>query len=308
MRWLGRGALLLGALLLGVAAWLYTPDLDPAALEARYGQPPSQFVMVDGLRLHLRDEGSGPVILLLHGFGSSLHTWDGWAADLKRDHRVIRFDFPGHGLTGPDAKARYSWQRMAEVVELVARQLKLERFTIAGNSMGGAVAWHYALSHPERVERLILVDVAGYPRERPRGSLALQLYAAPGIGHLMTRLSTDGAMASGVRSVYGDPAKATPDLIRRYGDLWRRPGNRLVARHIITTPPDTSAAARLSEIKAPTLVLWGQRDTWIDPALGPRFAADIPGARLVTFAALGHVPMEEAPEETVQAVRAFLKN
>jgi len=156
-----------------------SPDRLAAEVEARYATPPSQFVTVDGLRVHYRDRGAGPAIVLLHGSHSSLFTWEGWAAALSPEHRVISLDLPGHGLTGPDPQGRYSIAEMADFLDRFLAAIKVERFSLAGNSMGGGVAWHYALAHPDRVDRLILVDAYAYPQPLPG---MLRLFTLPLVG------------------------------------------------------------------------------------------------------------------------------
>lgn len=305
--------LLLG--LLGLVAgglWLQrTPDLPPADLEARYAAPPSRFILVDGLRLHYRDEGprDGPVLLLLHGFGASLHTWDGWVAALSDRHRVIRLDLPGHGLTGPDAAGRYGPDAMAEMVAGFARALGLPRFALAGNSMGGHVAWRYALRQPSQVERLILVDAAGLPRDEPRpGVLALGAMAWFGrlVGEGLAIATPRWLFAANLKSAYGDPTLVSEALVTRYFELMHRAGNRRAAMQVTSATRDADAAARLGEIRQPVLILWGARDTWILPKYAEAFKAQLPHATLIIYPDLGHVPMEEAPARTAADAKRFL--
>jgi pimeloyl-ACP methyl ester carboxylesterase len=123
---------------------LYTPDLAPEPLERRYALPPSRFLEVEGLRVHYRDEGDGPPLLLLHGLAANLFDWQGWAERLRHRHRVIRLDLPGHGLTGPDLRQRYAWPETAALVLAFLDRLGVRRASVAGSSYGGAIAWHLA--------------------------------------------------------------------------------------------------------------------------------------------------------------------
>jgi pimeloyl-ACP methyl ester carboxylesterase len=280
-------------------------DRPAAAVEARHFAPPSKFVDVDGLRVHVRDRGQGDAIVLLHGSNSSLFTWEGWATELARDHRVVTLDLPGHGLTGPDPRGRYSAAGMASVVDEVANRLGLARFTIGGNSMGGDVAWHYALLHPERVERLILVDAAGYPREEPK-PLAFRLFSLPGVGRVVRYVTPRFMVKKSVREVYGDPSRVSEALVDQYEDFTLREGNREATRQRFALASD-GLYARMSEIRVPTLILWGSRDRWILPRYGERFHAEIPGSRLVMLDGLGHVPMEEDPARSLAPVRELLQ-
>jgi len=297
------GLLLLTLLLLALGI---RRDRPATEVEARRGIAPSKFVTAGGLRIHYRDRGSGPVILLLHGSNASLFTWEGWTAGLVADHRVIALDLPGHGLTGPDPQARYSARGMAEVVARFVAQLGLSRFSIAGNSMGGNVAWHYALAHPEQVDHLILIDSAGYPRQEPP-PFAFRAYATPGVGRIARWVTPRFVIARSLRDAYADPARATEARIDEYQDLILRDGNREATRVRFSSAADDGLSARLPELKLPVLILWGARDRWIPLKYGQQFHRDLAGSRLVVFDGLGHVPMEEDPAATLAALRAWLK-
>ena len=161
MRWM----LWFGVVLLLVTAWwLYAPDRPRQALEAEYARAPSVFVDVLGVRVHLRDTGprGAPAVVMLHGFASSLQTWDSWARDLERDHRVIRYDMPGFGLTGADPSGDYTDARAIAVLLGLLDRLGVGRASLAGHSMGGRIAWGFAVAHPERVAKLVLVAPDGF--------------------------------------------------------------------------------------------------------------------------------------------------
>lgn len=280
-------------------------DLAPSEVEARWGGPPSKFLVVDGLRVHYRDRGQGDVIVLLHGSNASLFTWEGWTEELAKHHRVIALDLPGHGLTGPDARERYTATEMAEVVDTFLATLGVQRFALAGNSMGGNVAWHYALAHPEKLAALILVDAAGLTQT---AALPLRLQRGPVLGRVARWVTPRFMIARTVREVYGDPERVDDALIDRYYELIRREGNREATRlrAIENKKLDDRSHERLSDLRVPTLILWGGRDRWIPPSDAERFRQLIPGSQVVMFDALGHVPMEEDPATTVAAVQQFL--
>lgn len=306
---------LMGALaVLGIAAaallsWAWAPDLPTAELEQRWAPPPSTFIEVQGQRVHLRDEGprDDPVpIVLIHGTSASLHTWDGWAEALRSQRRVIRFDLPGFGLTGPNAVDDYSMAVYVQWLGALLDRLGVQRAVLAGNSLGGEVAWATAHVMPERVDKLILVDAAGYAFESESVPLAFRIAATPGLSVLMRQLLPPGMVEKSVRSVYGDPARVTPQLVQRYRDLALRAGNR----HALATrmaQHNTGREQDIRDLKIPTLILWGARDRLIPPANGDRFAADIQGSQLVVFPELGHVPQEEDPAATVAVVQKFLE-
>jgi pimeloyl-ACP methyl ester carboxylesterase len=287
------------------AAWLYTPDRKRAALEAEYGATPAEFLSVAGLRLHVRDTGprDAPAVILLHGFGSSLQTWDGWAAILQTRFRVIRFDLPGFGLTGADPTGDYSDARAVQVLGALMDRLGLARASLAGNSLGGKIAWQFAADHPDRVVRLILVSPDGYASpgfeygKRPSVPAVMRLlpYTLP---RAMVRMTLAPAFA--------DPAAMTPALVTRYQDMMLAPGVRqaMLDRmgQVLLVPPDPA----LRRITAPTLLLWGERDAMIPFSNSADYLRALPHARLIALPALGHVPQEEAPAESAAAVAAFL--
>jgi len=308
LKWLGFSLGLIVVVLAGVLAWLAEDDLPAARVEAEYLTPTSRFIVLpDGARVHVRLDGdpAAPVVVLLHGSNASLHTWEGWTFRLKDHFRVISMDLPGHGLTGPVPSGRYDVGSMADTVDEVVTALGVAKFALVGNSMGGNVAWRYTLAHPDKVERLVLVDAGGYPRKsRP---LVYRIASLPLAGWLMQRVTPSFMIKAQLTQVFADDTKVTEAMVERYHTLLLREGNREATGKRIVTPPDMIASTEvLRAIKAPTLIIWGEQDEWIPLEWGRRFAADIPGATLKVYPGLGHIPMEEAPDETAADTAAFL--
>jgi pimeloyl-ACP methyl ester carboxylesterase len=308
---------LLGLLLIAGAvgvALSRAPDRPVQTLVARWALPPSDFIDVKGQLVHLRDEGprDDPIpLLLLHGTGASLHTWDGFAAALKTHRRVIRIDLPAFGLTGPFAGQYaaddYRGDTYARFVLDFLDALRVQRATVAGNSLGGEVAWRAVTLAPQRFDKLILIDATGYafmPEDIPLGFRAARV---PVVSHIAEYLLPRALVATSVRSVYGDPSRVSADLIDRYFELTLREGNRRALGLRLQQLEMGDHAARIKTITLPTLVLWGSRDRLVPPANAQRFADDIRGARLTLLDGLGHVPHEEDPARTVAAVAAFLE-
>lgn len=307
---------LVGLLLIATALALAlsrAPDRAVETLVARWALPPSQFVDLDGQLVHLRDEGprSDPLpVVLIHGTASSLHTWDGWAAALRSHRRVIRFDLPGFGLTGPRADADYRPQADARFVLALLDHLQLRRFVAAGNSLGGEVAVQLASLAPARVERLILVDAAGLGHAPRALALGWHMARVPVLNRLPEHLLPRALVAAGLARAYGDPARVTPELVDRHFELTLREGNRraLVQRlqQRPQPPDDAGHEAVLRTLHQPTLILWGARDRLLPPAIGRRYAAAIGGSTWIQFDQLGHLPHEEDPQRSVQPVLEFL--
>jgi pimeloyl-ACP methyl ester carboxylesterase len=305
--------LLAGALFFAAVGVVMTwaPDVPVDELRARWARPPSRFIEVSGMQMHVRDEGphDDPApIVLLHGTSASLHTWDGWAQALREKRRVIRFDLPGFGLTGPHPENDYSIATYVRFVKAVMDQLGVQRFVIGGNSLGGQIAWATAAALPDRVTSLILVNATGYPPEsftRQTVPVGFRIAATPGLRLLAQYTLPRGIVERSIRDVYGDPAKVTPELVDLYSAMTLRQGNRkALGRHL-----EQGYAADITQLKAikvPTLILWGGLDRVIPPEVGQRFARDVPGAKLVVFDTLGHLPQEEDPARTVAEVRRFL--
>jgi pimeloyl-ACP methyl ester carboxylesterase len=166
------GVILAVVILAAAAAWLRLrgPDIPYETLEAKYADSASRFVdLPGGFHVHYRDEGAPnqPVLVLLHGFGDSFTSWEGWVRELKDRFRIISLDFPGHGLTRAPQGYQLDGAGLADFVDTFATALALPKFAVAGNSMGGGAAWQLAVRHPDRIDALILVDAAGFPNEKP---------------------------------------------------------------------------------------------------------------------------------------------
>ena len=309
--WRGFGILLmLTALAVPLAR---APDRPVETLVARWAPPPSDFIEIKGQMVHLRDEGPRDdprPIVLIHGTSASLHTWEGWAAALRSQRRVISFDLPGFGLTGPFTgvypKDDYHGDTLARFVVDLLDQLGLAKVVLAGNSLGGEVAWRVAAMKPDRVDRLVLVDASGYDVEPLEWPIGFRLARTPMASALSEWFLLRGLVDESVRSVYGDPAKVTSELVDRYFELTLREGNRHALRERMQQLDAGQDVGRLAELKLPTLVIWGGRDRLIPPPVAERFRRDIAGSRLVVFPELGHVPQEEDPQRTVEAVKEFL--
>lgn len=297
--------LMLAALAFAVAK---APDRSLESLVPRWAPPPSDFLDLDGQLVHYRDQGpsSDPLpLVLIHGTSASLHTWEGWVAGLSATRRVISFDLPGFGLTGPNADNDYSDARYVAFVRQFLSRLGVGRVVLVGNSLGGEVAWQAALADPTRVAGLVLVDAAGFnfvPESLPLG---FRIARIPVLREPMRWVLPRRAIEDSVLNVYGDPSRVTAALVDRYYELTLREGNRvaLMRRMDQLAPGPTE---RLGEIKVPTLILWGERDRLIPVRWAQEFHQAIPGSQLVVFPKLGHVPQEEDPAATLAALRDWL--
>lgn len=309
MRIFIRLVLILLLALAAMVTFFWAPDVPVESLKARWAAAPSTFISVQGMPVHVRDEGprDDPTpLVLIHGTAASLHTWDGWALALSRQHRVIRFDLPGFGLTGPTPDGDYRLERYTQFVAATLDALGLKRVVLGGNSLGGQIAWATALAFPERVERLILVDAAGYAFRSASVPLGFRAARLPGINRLMENVLPRALIELSLKNVYGNPALVTPDLIDRYFDLTRRAGNRRALAQRFEQNQPGEMSERLPTLRLPVLILWGARDRLIPLENSQHFKQDIAGSQLLVFDDLGHVPQEEDPQRTVQVVSKFI--
>ena len=297
--------LVLLAISAAIAACFFRFDLDPALLEARYANGPSRFVEAAGIRFHIRDRRQGPVLVLLHGQSANFTVWEGAAALLATNHRVISVDLPGHGLTGPDPAERYSPQGLAQSLDALMVSLGVTRFALAGNSLGGGVAGEYARAHPDKLSALILLDPLGAPVLGPMPT-AFAAQTVPIVGPLVHWFTPQWMVGPVLATTYGDPSKLTASESEAFYELLLRAGNRDAQYKTLLGAVNTTLPNRLFGITTPTLLLWGSRDSWISPAHAAWFVAHIPGIELHMLAGLGHQPMLEDPAATVAAMMPFL--
>jgi len=305
--------------------WLFEDDLPADTVDARYGNEASRFLTAaDGARIHYRDQGRRDAlpVLLIHGANASLHTWEPWVDELSQAFRIITLDLPGHGLTGQVPEGAYGSRALVDAVHEVVDALELGDLTIGGNSMGGGVAWRYALEHPDRIRALILVDASpprDWSRPEPAESQAadgdsdtpvvFRLLQQPWFRSVARYLDPGLFVAQGLEAAVHDDSLVDAAMIERYRMLALREGSRLA---ILRQAAQSSAArpepaADLSRLDHPALILWGAHDTLIPPRVGERFQRELPNAQLIVYEDLGHLPMREAPERTAAAVRRFLQ-
>ena len=297
--------IVLVVVIIGIGVWAYTPDESRAALEAKYHVAPADYLEVDGIRLHLLDTGpkGAPAVVLLHGFGSSLQTWDAWSGQLSAKYRVIRFDLPGFGLTGADPSGDYSDERSVRILIGVLDRLGVARASLVGNSMGGKIAWKCAAENPTRIDGLILVSPDGFASpgfeygKKPEVPLMLRAlpFAMP-----------KGMLRASIAPAYADPARLDDTTVTRYWDMMRAPGvrNAIIARLSQTILENPEPALR--QIKIPALLIWGEKDGMIPYGNAKDYLRDLKSVKLVSFPDLGHVPHEEDPDRSLQPVLAYL--
>lgn len=286
-------------------AFNYYGNIPMEKLTADYTYEDSKFVEFIGMDVHYRETGSGMPIVLLHGTGASLHTWEKWTEELSKDFRVISLDLPGFGLTGKHFGNNYSIASYTSFLNSFLAKIEVDSFYLAGNSLGGHIAWEYTLNHPEQVKKLILLDATGYPHPNDTPPLAFRIAQNPVLGKLLLRVTPRSLFQKSLREVYADDSQVTDELIDRYFSLFLRRGNRqsFIDR---ANQEFVDRSSEIKNIEAPTLVLWGDQDEWVPVADAARFQKDIPQSELIIYKNIGHLPMEEVAEQSVKDVKRFL--
>lgn len=294
---------LLGVLLLG--KYLVSPDKTAEELYPKYAASPSMFMELDGRKIHYRDEGEGEVIVLIHGTGASLHTWQAWAEKLRENYRVIRLDLPAYGLTGADPQKRYTSKDYVDLIDSFLTQLNVKKFHIGGNSLGGLVAWLYTTYHQEKVEKLLLLDPSGFPFDAT--PMVIKLAKTPVLNLFIRYFTPKAFIEKNLKEVYYDEERISQETVDRYYDLTLFENNRqaFIDRSYIEREDYTN---RIKTIKVPTLILWGAEDAWIPVSDAAKFKAALPQAVVKIMPSTGHVPMEERPEESLAIALDFLDN
>lgn len=283
-------------------------DISVEDLKKEYANKSSKFIEIDGMHVHYREEGVGFPIVLVHGTASSLHTWDAWTKDLIKTNRVIRMDLPAFGITGPNSNADYSIKSYTNFLYQFLEKIKVEKFHLAGNSLGGNIAWNYTAEHPEKVEKLILVDASGLPTNKPQPAV-FKMAKTPVLNSLFLYVTPKLFIKKNMEEVYADDSKITEALITRYHKMALRVGNRQAFIDRAKMDFKLGAKANLEKLKSvntPTLLLWGAKDSWIPLDNGKRMDSVMHNSKLVILENSGHVPMEENPNESLQVLRSFL--
>ena len=287
-------------------------DIPYDRLEARYATQASQFMTLqDGLKIHYTDTGTPdrPVIVLVHGFSASLHTWNDWVEDLSQDYRVITLDLPGHGLSRAEPPELATIPRFVACVDALVQALGVERFTLAGNSMGGNTAWQYALTYPERLEGLILVAASGWSEGNASDEddpLMFRLLRHPVARIVLKDLDMTRLARKILADSYVDQSFVTDATVERYVDLSRAPGHRETLLAILSGSREKLTAERLAPLQIPVLILWGAEDNLVPASHADKFASALPQADKIIYPDIGHLPQEEHAAVSIADVRAFM--
>ena len=303
------GGVILASVLvsMGLLYGLWAPDLTLSELKHRYGADSLQTVQVDGLTIHYQDNGprDAPVLVLLHGFGSSLQTWDVWAAKLELNYRVIRLDLPGFGLTGPSPLHDYSEANDLATLTHFVDKLGVSSFSVLGHSMGGKMAWGLAAAKPDRVKALVLMAPDGFAQAKDIGT---KPYAMPSIMGVIKFSLPKILVRKSIAPAFYDASALSDRLVDRYYDMLRAPGVRAAILERGNQTIYTDPVPRLKQITAPTLLVWGEQDQMIPSSNAQSYAEVLANSKTVLLPKLGHLAQEEQPEIALGHVVEFLNS
>lgn len=302
------GSILVLLIVLGIV--FYQKDQSPEEVYKKYALSSSQQIAIGGVQLHYSDEGNrldSTPLLLIHGTSSSLRTWDGVTAQLKNQYRIIRFDLPGFGLTGPNPDHDYSTRYYNEVIDSLLRALQISRVIVVGNSLGGAIATQYAIYQPGKVRGLVLVDAAGLPpAKKTTGAIGFKLAQMPLINQLLTIITPRVLVKKSLEDAYGDIGKVTDSLTSQYFDMLTREGNRKALVDRMRQGWQLTDGNFLTKVEAPTLIVWGSKDRLIPVENAALFQQKIKNSQVHIWDNLGHVPMEEDPVAFSEIVKKWV--
>jgi pimeloyl-ACP methyl ester carboxylesterase len=297
--------LLVGAFLLSSC----DADISVEQLKAKYQKSNSVFIDIDGMPVHYIVEGklddSLPIVFI-HGTSASLYTWDTLSSLLKANKKIIRFDLPAFGLTGPNRLNQYNFNFYNQFIDEFLLKLNVTKCIVAGNSLGGSIAWNYALASPDKVKQLILLDASGYPKKDEKGSLGFKLAAIPVLNQALKHISPISLIRKSLEDAFYNKAFVTEKMVQQYHDMLLREGNRAAVLELFQHPmkPD---ATKIRTITQPTLIIWGKEDQLISYANAALFKQDIRDSRVLVLDKVGHIPMEEAPNQVATAILEFIK-
>ena len=265
----------------------------------------AQYRTVDGTRLRLIDSGNGTPVVFIHGFGASIY---GWRYQLPptvtAGYRVVAFDNRGFGFSDKPAHG-YTNAAYAHLVVSLLDSLGIASAVLVGHSMGGAIAAEVALTYPDRVRGVVLIDAAGYGVRWPG---VLKLARWPQVGAVVTRFRARWITGRILRSTFADPSKVTEAEVDQYYAPVPDPAYGRALRGVLREFRfDSLGGGRLGGVLAPTLILWGDADRWIPLRVGTRFARELPRSEFVVVAHTGHDAADESPEQVNRQLLGFLK-
>jgi pimeloyl-ACP methyl ester carboxylesterase len=310
LRWTARTLLALAvafSVAVAAALWIYR-DIPASVLESRYASPESQFITLDGVRLHYRDEGprDGPVVVLNHAHWASVIMWDEWADALKDTYRVVRFDMAGHGLSGIDPTGDYTLERGVFLMESFNAALGIEEFDLIGTSLGGTHAIHYTAKHPDQVRRLVLMNPGALNAGVRGRETARRL---PWWTGALTYITPRRLFRFMLERGYGDPSAVDDVIVTRWHDMQMGEGHRPAELARTRQYVSGDIIGLIKSLSVPVLIMWGEENPVVTVDQAYEFIdllENAPEKQLAIYPGLGHMAVLEDPLRTATDIRAYL--
>lgn len=305
----GKGFLAI-VLALGLTTCTYMgmENIPVQELESKYQNEHSRYIDIDGLRVHYRDEGDGPTLLLIHNELGSLASWDKWVEEIGDRYRIVRMDLPGFGLTGSASVQDFSRSATVNFLTRFIDELGLTNINLVGSSYGGFTAWNYALDNPDNVSRLILITPIGYTQKLPT---IIDSFTQPGVETASNYVIPKPVVKVTLDQGFGSQSRLTKDIVNRYHELLMREGNRTSAAKFFKVLKEHSKNEHLGigikDISVPTFIMWGEQDRWTPIEYLDLWLEDIPDAEFIRYPSVGHFPHEEIPDLTAQDADAYIQ-
>ena len=295
-------------------------DIPKNEIISKHANESSKFLeLSDGSLIHLRDEGNkkGKVILLIHGFNGSLFNYEPMVPFLTDEYRVISLDLPAHGLTGAVKSDLYSHEGFEKVIGEVVQLLGINKFYFVGHSMGGMIAWRYALKHLDQLNGLIIIGspfIANEEEYRDFQSVnappaAFEIIESKFFRRALEYVTPRLLVKEGVSQTVYDQSIVTDELVDQFHDIILMEGTRLAIGMLVEDHEDDFIANPndLKNISIPSLILHGEEDNLVDIRFVEHFIDQIPNVRLISYPNVGHMPPMEIPALLAQDIRGFIK-
>ena len=294
-------------------------DIPKNEIISKHANGSSKFLeLSDGSLIHFRDEGNkkGKVILLIHGFNGSLFNYEPMVPFLSDDYRVISLDLPAHGLTGAVKSDLYSHEGFEKVIGEVVQLLGINKFYFVGHSMGGMIAWRYALKHLDQLNGLIIIGspfIANEEEYKDFQSVnappaAFEIIESKFFRRALEYVTPRLLVKEGVSQTVYDQSIVTDELVDQFHDIILMEGTRLAIGMLVEDHEDDFIANPndLKNISIPSLILHGEEDNLVDIRFVEHFIDQIPNVRLISYPNVGHMPPMEIPSLLAQDIRGFI--
>ena len=296
-----------------ISGFFVVSDLPRSQVADKYSNQNSMFITLEnGSTVHIRDEGNpdGEVLILLHGFGMSLHVWEKWVAELGDTYRLVSFDWPGHGLSTPVRDDDYSRNAMTSYLTNVLDWMNIDKFVLVGHAMGGGIAMNYIVDNPKKVQALVLIGASGLKIDRSdEAPRVMKLTKYPGMSTALRYITPYETLKNTVIRTYGSESFVNKELVDRYYELMVNSTNReIYIKQIKQMSLDEPLDAHIGRLNHPTLLIWGEEDEIVGLKYAKRLRSIILSARLVSYQGVGHLPMDVLPKVTTKDLTNFLNS